>query len=145
MRPLDIALKEYGNEAWPYRATNPEVEKYFDDTGYTFIDEDETPWCSAFMNWVLKQSNFSTPNSLMARSFLKVGVPKEKPELGDLVIFWRISKDGPYGHVGFYIRETEKMIYVLGGNQDSRVCIKPFEKTKVLGYRQLEYTSAPVL
>lgn len=137
MTPLEVALKEYGNEAWPGNATNPQVEKYFDEIGFAFVNDDETPWCAAFMNWVLKKCKKPMTGSLLARSFLKIGTPIFDPQLGDLVIFWRVSFDGIFGHVGLYIRETTQMTYVLGGNQDSAVKIKPFPKSQVLGYRRI--------
>ena len=137
MTPLEIALGEYGNEVWPDIDTNPEVLKYFHETGFTFIDEDETPWCAAFLNQVLKQCGKPQTHSLLARSFLKIGIPVDVPDIGDIVVFWRISREGIFGHTGIYIRETKHMIWVLGGNQDGRVTIKPFPKTQLLGYRKV--------
>lgn len=135
-KPLEIALAEYGNEAYPGREHNPEVTKYFAGTGKQFIHDDETPWCAAFMNWVMQKANVITKNQLNARSFLDMGVESSDPVMGDVVVFWRISPTSWEGHVGLYIRETAKMIYVLGGNQDSSVKIKPFPKTQLLGYRK---------
>lgn len=137
MLPLEIALKEYGKEAWAGVETNPEVLKYFTETGYTFIHDDETPWCAAFLNWVLKQCNIQTKNKLNARSFLEIGTDISSPRLGDLVIFWRISPQSWQGHVGIFIRESSKLVFVLGGNQNSSVNIKAFPKTQVLGYRRV--------
>lgn len=137
MTPLEIALKEYGNEAYQGTATNSDVLKYFTETGHTYIDDDETPWCAAFLNWVCKQAGVQTPNSLLARSFLKVGTDTQTPKLGDIVVLWRISRASIFGHTGIYIRETKYMIYILGGNQDSRVSIRAFPKTNLLGYRRV--------
>jgi uncharacterized protein (TIGR02594 family) len=134
-KALQIALGEYGNAAFPGKATNPQVEKYFDDIGYAFINDDETPWCAAFMDWCQKRAGVTTPNKLNARSYLDFSTPTTTPEIGDIVVFWRIDPLGALGHVGFFIRQTDKMIYVLGGNQDSEVSIKPFPKTQLLGYR----------
>ena len=36
---------------------NPEVLKYFNEIGYDGAKlKDETSWCSAFINWVMKQA-----------------------------------------------------------------------------------------
>lgn len=137
MRLLETALKEYGNEAYPGRETNPSVLKYFTETGHSFIHDDETPWCAAFLNWCAQKSNVITKNLLNARSFLDCGVETKEPMLGDIVVFWRVAPNSWEGHVGLYIRETEKLIYVLGGNEDSAVRIKPFPKTQLLGYRKV--------
>lgn len=139
MKHIEVALKEYGREAWPGTDTNIDVLKFFLETGYTYIHDDETPWCAAFLNWVLKQCNIPTPNKLNARSFLDIGTPITTPELGDIVIFWRIRSDSLLGHCGIFLRESTKLVWVLGGNQDSSVCIKAFPKSQLLGYRRLTF------
>ena len=55
--------------------------------------------------------------------------------MGDIVVLWRIAKDSPFGHVGFYISETQNGIYILGGNQSGEVNIQKFPKTNLLEYR----------
>jgi hypothetical protein len=39
------------------------------------------------------------------------------------------------GHVGFYVRETAKYVYVLGGNQSNKVTIAGFDKARIIAYR----------
>jgi uncharacterized protein (TIGR02594 family) len=75
--------------------------------------------------------------SLHARDFLNYGTETDKPEIGDIVVFWRISKDSIYGHVAFFVAEHNNLIYVLGGNQQDSVNISPFSKTQVLSYRKI--------
>jgi uncharacterized protein (TIGR02594 family) len=142
---INVALLEYGNAGIIGEIDNPEVVKYFHDTGYTFIDHDETPWCSAFLNWVCKKCNVETPNKLNARSFLDVGAETTEPKLGDIVVFWRIALDGPYGHVGLFIRKVGNIIYVLGGNEDNTVKIKGMSADQVLGYRKIIDTSCKIV
>lgn len=138
MTPIEIALKEYANDSWDGIKTNPEVLKYFTEIGYDYIDEDETPWCAAFLNWVLRKCNIQTPNKLNARSFLEMGIITSQPVVGDLVILWRINPAGPYGHCGLFIKETETLVWILGGNQNSRVCIQAYSKNQLLGYRSIQ-------
>lgn len=134
---VEKALTEYGHAGIVGEKDNPEVVKYFTETGYKFIDEDETPWCAAFLNWVLRKCNIKTPNKLNARSFLDVGREVTSPVLGDIVILWRIAKDGPYGHCGLFINRIGNIIYILGGNQNNRVNIQGYSADQLLGYRTL--------
>jgi uncharacterized protein (TIGR02594 family) len=134
---VETALAEYGNAGIIGEVDNPEVVKYFKETGYTFIDHDETPWCAAFLNWILKKCNIETPNKLNARSFLEIGQESILPVLGDIVILWRIDKQGPYGHCGIFVKRVGNIIYVLGGNEDNTVKIKGYSADQLLGYRTL--------
>lgn len=39
------------------------------------------------------------------------------------------------GHVGFYVRETDKYVYILGGNQGNKVSIAGYDKGRIIAYR----------
>jgi uncharacterized protein (TIGR02594 family) len=134
--PFYIGFLEFGIKGIAGAAHNPEVQKYFKDSGFKWVTDDETAWCAAFINWCLAKAGLHTSNSLGARSFLKYGVSTDAPRLGDLVVFWRIKPTGPYGHVGFFVAERAEGIYVLGGNQSNQVNITLFPKSQVLGYRR---------
>ena len=134
---VETALAEYGNTGIIGEKDNPEVMKYFHETGYIFTDHDETPWCAAFLNWVLKKCNIETPNKLNARSFLEIGQESTSPVLGDIVVLWRIDKDGPYGHCGIFVRKVGNILYILGGNEDNTVKIKGYSADQLLGYRHV--------
>jgi uncharacterized protein (TIGR02594 family) len=136
MNPLLIALNEYGTKEIKGILHNTEVLKYFKDIGQKQIKDDETAWCAAFVNWVLMKAHKMTTGSLMARSFLKYGIKTKTPEIGDVVVLWRISPTSPYGHVGFFIKETKDKIYILGGNQSDEVNITAFPKSQLLSYRK---------
>lgn len=131
------ALQEYGQSAILGVESNKNVLGYFNKMGLIEIKDDETPWCSAFLNAMCIDLNLPFSNRLNARSWLDVGVKTEKPEMGDIVIFWRESPTSWKGHVGIYISEVGNMINVLGGNQTNQVNISKFEKSKVLGYRSI--------
>lgn len=136
MTPIEIALKEYGKKDISGPQSNPEVLKYFTDIGALWIKDDDTPWCAAFVSWVLKQAGKTQNGSLLARSFLSYGDPVDVPQLGDLVVLWRIAPSQPFGHVGFFIRETPTAIYILGGNQADQVNITAFSKNFLIAYRR---------
>lgn len=129
------ALQEYGEKGISGSIHNTRIVTYFRAPGFAQIKDDETAWCAAFVNWALWKVGLKGTGSLMARSFLKYGVGTKVPKVGDLVVFWRVAKDTPYGHVAFYIKETKDLIYVLGGNQSNAVNITAFPKSQLLEYR----------
>ena len=138
MKILQMALSQYGVKEISGKKNNPQILKYFKASG---LDpermNDETAWCSAFANWVVKQSGFMGSGKLTARSWLKIGESTQDPEPGDIVVLWRESPESWKGHVGFYIRETRRYVYILGGNQKDQVNIKAYPKTRILDYRKL--------
>ena len=136
---INIALGEVGTKEILGADDNPEVLKYFNYIGFDGKKlKDETAWCSAFVNWVCKKCDLDYSHKLNARSWLKVGVKTENPEKGDVVVFWREKKDSWKGHVGFFIKETESFIYVLGGNQNNQVKISAYPKSRLLEYRKID-------
>lgn len=121
----------------------PGVVEFFADSGNAWVKDDETAWCGAFVGAVfarIGRPDIRPPgekaNALRARAWLNVGTPVGTPRLGDLVIFWRGSKGGASGHVGFYMGEEGNNILVLGGNQSNRVQISKYSNSRLLGYRR---------
>lgn len=135
---IKIALSQYGIQEIVGKKDNPEVLKYFN---IMYLDgaklKDETSWCSAFVNWCAIKSNLPYSGKLTARSWLKVGTRTDNPEMGDVVVLWRESVNSWKGHVGIYVRQTDRHIFILGGNQANKVCIRAYHKNKLLGYRKL--------
>jgi uncharacterized protein (TIGR02594 family) len=134
---LQIAIKEYGVKEIVGGNHNPIILNYFKEIGHNWVTTDETAWCSAFINYCALKAQLPMSNKLNARSWLSIGKPVDKPLQGDLVIYWRESPDSWKGHVGIYISDDGKMIETLGGNQRNRVCIMPYMKSQLLGYRRL--------
>lgn len=113
---------------------------------------DETPWCSAFANWIAWHLRLPRSKSLAARSWLKVGVPINLAEAephNDVVILQRGSGNQPGpeviaapGHVGFFAGieggpGPGGRVLLLGGNQSDAVSVAPFRVEDVLGVRRL--------
>lgn len=138
--PYEIALAEYGVKGVPGSMHSADIVKYFRQAGFKWVKDDETAWCAAFVNWVFWRADLKGTASLMARSFLKIGKPTRAPQIGDLAVFWRGTKEGQYGHVGFFIKETKDAVYVLGGNQSNAVNITAFPKSQLLEYRKIPDT-----
>jgi len=138
MKHIELALSQYGTKEIVGAKDNPEVLKYFKNLGFDASSlKDETAWCSAFVNWVCRESGLEFTGKLNARSWTNVGHEVVEPKLGDIVIFWRESPDSWKGHVAFYINDDDKYIYVLGGNQSNQVNIKPYVKRRLLAYIRL--------
>lgn len=137
MKALMLAISQWGVKGVTGVIHNPEVMKYFKETGHSWVKDDETAWCAAFMNWCLVKAGYPQTGSLAARSFMQYGEPTAKPLLGDIVVLWRISPNSPYGHVGFYVTENKDYIFILGGNQTNQVNVRYFPKSQLLGYRRI--------
>lgn len=122
----------------------PEIVAFFEEIGHSWVKTDETAWCAAFVNAVLKRAGYPYTGKLDARSFLSLGEEISAPRpLGasedfvDLVVFYRGDPDGWQGHVGFYIKERGKYIHTLGGNQSNMVKISQYNSFRKLQYRRI--------
>lgn len=130
---LETAAGELGQSETDQYSRVPE---YFKACGVN-PDPRGTPWCKYFWSYVLGRHDISTPPGGMARSALNWGVPTKSPKPGDTVVLWRgTHDDGITGHVGFFIKEDNQYVWVLGGNQGDKVTEAKFDKKKVLEYRR---------
>ena len=135
---LQIAVAEMGTREYAGTADNPEVLKYFEDVTDLpdrLTQDDETDWCSAFVNWVVTESGVEGSRSGVARSWMRWGIPIHVPEPGCIVVLWRGSREDWRGHVGFWVSETDRYVLILGGNQGSAVTVKKYAIDRILGYR----------
>lgn len=132
----EIALKELGVSEIVGKKHNSRILEYHKATSLQASD-DETAWCSSFVNWCLKGAGIAGTNKANARSFLNWGSVVSEPKTGDVVVFWRGKKDGWQGHVAFYVSHDSKYITVLGGNQSNKVCYAKYPASQLLGYRRL--------
>jgi len=130
---LRIAIKEIGVREYEGQTDNPRIVEYLNSTTLGSPDNlnDETLWCSAFVNWCVEQSGVKGTDSAWARDWLHWGQSMDNPIIGCIVVFSR----GDGGHVGFYIDKTPSHIKVLGGNQNHEVNISSYPKSRLLGYR----------
>jgi len=118
--------------------SNPEILNIFTEIGIDGVEDDsQIAWCSAALNFICKKLNYERSGELSARSWLKMPITVLKPSMGDIVVLWRESPKSWKGHVGLYISEDAKNVYILGGNQGDSVCILPYPKERVLGYRRV--------
>ena len=138
-RILESAFSQYGvKEVQGTEKNNPDILEYFHSIGQTWVRTDETAWCSAFANWVCQNAGCTEiSNKLNARSWTNIGHKTKQPEPGDIVVLWRESFESWKGHVGFFIRQNDTFIWILGGNQNNEVNIKPYPKYRLLSYQQV--------
>jgi len=73
-------------------------------------------------------------NPLGARKWNSFG-KKTSPRLGAVMVFWRESRNGWKGHVGFYWAEDADAYHILGGNQANSVCVTRISKDRLLTAR----------
>ncbi|MGB0871488.1 MAG: TIGR02594 family protein, partial [Flavobacteriales bacterium] len=116
------------------------ILKYAKESGFGWVSEDETAWCSIFMNWVAKKASLKHSGKANARSWLNVGQAVNIPEPGDVVVYWREAINSWKGHVGIFMgfSANGERIYTLGGNQKDSVCITAYSADKLLGFRRLK-------
>lgn len=118
------------------RADNPRIIEYHRTTVLpsSLADQDETPWCSSFVNWCVAQTGLRGTSSALARSWLDWGTGVDSPKRGAITVFRR-GGSPTLGHVGFFWSTGGDRILVLGGNQGDQVSIKGYPKADLLGYR----------
>ncbi|HSW67347.1 MAG TPA: TIGR02594 family protein [Bacteroidales bacterium] len=133
---VEIALHEFGQKEIAGIKHNERIVNYAREIGLDWVNDDETPWCSIFMNWCAMKAGAERTGKATARSWLSIGSATKTPALGDIVVLRR-GTSAWQGHVGLYITESEGIVYVLGGNQANSVNINACSKKDVLGYRKI--------
>ncbi len=137
----DGARGELGQRDYPGPFhNNPRILEYLKTTGQQ-TNADETSWCSAFVNWCMRQAGKPGTNNAAARSWLTYGQALGNPRPGCVVILWRESPSSWKGHVGFFDGwDVGNRVRLLAGNQGGgvdwdEVCVTAFPQERVLGYR----------
>lgn len=108
-------------------------------------NDDDIAWCGLFVGHCIGASLGDEPlpvNPLGARKWLKFG-EQCNPQLGAVLVFWRVSPEDWRGHVGFYAGEDASHYHVLGGNQSNAVNVKRLPKARLLQARWPLTASVP--
>lgn len=136
-RWYSLAKQEIGEKEISGSRDNKRIVEYHQATSLKATD-DETPWCASFVCWCLETSGIKSTRSASARSFERWGreVPLSQARLGDIAVFWRGSRNGWKGHVGFYSGRDNGHIRVLGGNQSNAVNISKYSESQLLSIRR---------
>jgi uncharacterized protein (TIGR02594 family) len=143
-RWMELALGEQGQaEVAGSGKDNPRILEYHQATALR-ASSDETPWCSSFVNWVMRQSGHTGTQNALASSWLSWGEKLAEPRYGAIAIIRSRSAAGNAAtgsstgyHVGFLVEQTDKALRILGGNQSDSVKVSSFslEKYTLEGYR----------
>jgi uncharacterized protein (TIGR02594 family) len=140
---LVIARGEIGQKEVSGTEHNSRIVEYHKTTTLPeSLYNDETAWCSSFVNWCFRQAGYVGTNSARAKDWKKWGKLYEKPIYGSVAIIdYGVTDEGvdKGGHVGFVIGRTSRgAIVILGGNQGKTdkgsVNEIPFGSKDVVGY-----------
>jgi uncharacterized protein (TIGR02594 family) len=136
----DVAARFVGLEEVPGDASNPLVLGML-RLDAKWVKGDDTPWCSAFVNFVAFLLGLPRSKSLAARSWLTVGRPIDLSEAqrGNDVVILKRGGNPALGHVGFFAGWAKygSKVIVLGGNQADSVSLAVFSVEDVIGVRRL--------
>jgi uncharacterized protein (TIGR02594 family) len=135
---FETAGQYLGLEEWPGAKHNPQVVGFFADVGHSWVKDDETAWCAAFVGSVLAQVGLPHSGKLNARSYMEwgEGVSTASSRAGDVVVFWRGSPSSWQGHVAFLVRFEDDRVIVRGGNQGNKVTDASYPLSRMLGVRR---------
>lgn len=121
---------------------NTQIRFVCECLGLSLPPNHNTPWCSLGAAYAVILTNsealpimLGTINGL-AKSWAKVGVPIEyrdgwtvQPKIGDLLIFDR-GTNPMFGHIGFYLGETNGRVVLFGANQSDSWSISKYQRSK---------------
>lgn len=129
---VEEARKHLGLKEIPGEQNAPKILQWWRAIKRGGIKRDEVPWCAAFVGGCLEAAGIVSSRYESAKSYLAWGQQLAAPEYGCIAVFERAGG----GHVGFVVGQDKTgRLMVLGGNQRDMVCILPFDRSRVAGYR----------
>lgn len=133
---MEIALGEVGVTEWEGPETNPRIFSYLNVAKNGLNQDrfsDETPWCAAYVSYVLHHAGAIVARTMVAKSHQESGLKIDfsKVEIGDVIILHNGNPSEWRGHVGFYINHDADVVWLLGGNQRGMVCIKSYDLDRI--------------
>jgi uncharacterized protein (TIGR02594 family) len=141
---IDIATAELGvHEDSRPGQHNARIIEYHQTTTLKATD-DETPWCSSFVNWVMQKSGRKGTANATAKSWITWGNNVSTPKFGVITVIKKKTSGFSHAtgsqtgfHVGFFISISETHLRLLGGNQSNQVKYSnfPLAKFEIKGYR----------
>ena len=134
---LFYARKELGQKEVPGKNNNQRIVDYWKRSKTPMkVNDDETPWCAAFVNAMLEESDVNGTRSGLAVSFARSDqfIKIDEPVLGCIVVYWRKNPKSGLGHVQFATSQNKTHIWGIGGNQGDSVSDASFPKSRLIGY-----------
>lgn len=130
------ARRLIGVREGPGRIDNAEILDWANNLDIAY-GADSVPWCGLFVAHCIGATltgEALPDNPLGARTWAGFGV-RCQPTTGAILVFWRGSRSGWEGHVGFYAGEDDAAFRVLGGNQSNKVSLAWISKDRLLDAR----------
>lgn len=125
---------------------NPAIVEMFAACGHSWVADDETPWCAAFIGWGIAETSkrlgvaVEGTRMLNARSYLDWGQKIAFHEIakGDIVIIPRGNSNWQ-GHVFVFDHWEGDIMVGLGGNQRNAVNLRTYNpsRARILGIRRV--------
>lgn len=145
---VSLAEREVGVQELSGQLANPRIVEYLKTVHLptAMANSDETPWCSAFMNWVMERCGFPGTGKANARSWLSWGSPMVVPKRGAVLIFSADTRGKTAGHVTLCYEQfpgTRIEYRCLGGNQNNRVGLGHYPASRLIGVRWPSYGVPP--
>lgn len=133
---LQEAHNLIGTAEVPGQGSNAAITGWAENLDIDYGDDD-IPWCGLFVAHCVGSQLPDEPlvnNPLGARRWETFGTACD-PQPGAVMVFWRGSRSGWKGHVGFYWGEDDSHYHVLGGNQGDAVTVRRFPRARFLAAR----------
>lgn len=135
---VKIALKEVGIYEIVGKLHSQRVLEYQATTSGKYID-DETPWCGAFISWVMLKAGIKhgikTPER--AKEWASFGYAVIEPTIGSIAVKSRVGG----GHVCIVVgKQKDGKLLCLGGNQNNEVNIAVYDKSVFESFRNIATT-----
>ena len=117
------------------------IHEYFQATSLRPPVGTHDAWCSAFVNWCMRQAGLTGTDSAAAASWRSWGSELKEPKHGCvMVVAWAKHAKGDSGnHVTFFDRKDSKGVHDFGGNQGKLHAIThsffPMSAVKSLNFR----------
>lgn len=127
---IEIAEKEIKTKEIKGDKDNPRIIEYHSTTILKATD-DETPWCSSFVNWVMTKAGYKGTDNARAKSWKNWDKKVDKPVYGAIAVFDYGARGG---HVGFVVGKNGARLIILGGNQSNQVKKTTFKIDKIVAY-----------
>lgn len=129
---VQAARQDIGLRELPGAPTAPRISRMLSTLGAWWRD-DETPWCGVAEAAWFTEAGITPPDKwYRAKEWLTWGTSLLAPLVGCVVVFERVGG----GHVGLVVGFDDlNRLLVLGGNQGDKVCIAPFDRARVAGFR----------
>lgn len=125
---------------------HPDILKFFREIGHPEMNEDEIPWCAAFVGACLYEANMGHNNSAWAADYGKWSgadrVERADAKRGDIMV---MTRNGG-GHVCFLEKDNGNGTFQgLGGNQSDAVTISTQSWSRVTYVMRPNGTGTPKL